>query len=57
MEKSLIFSLFIINLFIKKTLENNTCLYNYRSKNREYCCASFKNYTSCFYYHFLCIND
>ena len=43
--------LFLINLFIQNTLENNTCSSNYFCDDCEYCGTSTNNFTSCFYYN------
>ena len=46
--------LFLLNLFIPNTLENNTCTSNYFCDDCEYCGASTNNFTSCFYYNMVC---
>ena len=46
--------LFLINLFIQNTLENNTCSSNYFCDDCEYCGTSTNNFTSCFYYNMVC---
>lgn len=46
--------LFLLNLFIQNTLENNTCTSDYYCDNCEYCGASTNNFTSCFYYNMVC---
>ena len=50
----IIIILFLLNLFIQNTLENNTCTSTYYCDDCEYCGVSTNNFTSCFFYNMVC---